>query len=59
MANRTYYDRRRNRYISFRTGHSVCSCGRGYGSEYDGLCIRCRGGVTAYEAKQKALRQKR
>lgn len=30
----------------------VCKCGKGYGSDFDGLCIKCRGGVTAWEAKQ-------
>lgn len=34
-----------------RTGQVICQCGRGYGSEFDGLCYRCRG-MTAWEAKQ-------
>lgn len=34
-----------------RSGHVICKCGKGYGSEYDGLCLYCRG-VTAYDAKQ-------
>lgn len=38
---------------SWRTGAVVCKCGRGYGSEFDGKCTRCRGGVTAWEAQQK------
>ena len=25
-----------------RTGHVICQCGEGYGSEYDGLCASCR-----------------
>lgn len=37
---------------SARTGQPVCKCGRGYGSEYDGLCTPCRG-ITAYEAALK------
>jgi len=37
-----------------RSGRIVCKCGKGYGSEYDGKCTRCRKGVTAWEAKQKA-----
>jgi hypothetical protein len=37
---------------SCRTGRVICSCGRGYGSEYDGLCTSCRG-YSAWEAKQR------
>ena len=36
-----------------RNGQVVCQCGTRYGSEFDGLCIDCRGGVTAYEAAHK------
>ena len=32
-----------------RSGRIVCQCGKGYGSEYDGLCFNCRG-VTAWQA---------
>lgn len=24
-------------------GKVICRCGKGYGSEYDGLCLSCRG----------------
>lgn len=30
----------------------VCKCGKGYGSPLDGLCTKCRGGITAWEAKR-------
>lgn len=30
----------------------VCKCGKGYGSTFDGLCTKCRGGLTAWEAKR-------
>jgi hypothetical protein len=30
----------------------VCKCGKGAGSRFDGLCTKCRGGVTAWEAQQ-------
>ena len=33
-----------------KDGQVVCQCGTRKGSEYDGLCFDCRGGVTAYEA---------
>jgi hypothetical protein len=36
-----------------RKGRVVCQCGMHVGSEYDGLCYDCRGGVTAFEAKLK------
>jgi hypothetical protein len=36
-----------------RTGKLVCRCGKGYASEFDGLCLNCRG-MTAWEARQKA-----
>lgn len=38
---------------SARTGAYICRCGGGYGSELDGLCTRCRGGVTAWEQTRK------
>lgn len=41
-----------------RSGRIVCKCKRGYGSEYDGKCTRCRG-MTAWEAKQKAEKANR
>lgn len=37
---------------SYRSGRIVCKCKRGYGSEYDGKCTRCRG-MTAWESKLK------
>ena len=37
---------------SRRTGRLVCGCGKGYASNYDGLCIFCRG-ITAWAQKQK------
>ena len=37
-----------------RSGQVVCQCGKGYGSELDGLCFNCRGGITAYEAAQES-----
>lgn len=47
-------------YRDNKSGRIICkTCKVNAGSEYDGLCTSCRGGVTAYEAKQKALRQKR
>ena len=36
-----------------RKGRVVCQCGTRVGSEYDGLCYDCRGGMTAFEAKLK------
>ena len=33
-----------------RAGRVICKCGKGHGSEYDGLCSQCRG-MTAYDAK--------
>lgn len=42
---------------SLRTGRIICRCGRGYGSEYDGQCTRCRGGISAWEAQQKEKKQ--
>lgn len=42
-----------HRKRSARTGAYVCRCGRGYGSQLDGLCTDCRGGVTAWEQAQK------
>lgn len=36
---------------SKRTGKVVCICGKGYGSEFDGKCVNCRGGKTAWEAR--------
>jgi hypothetical protein len=32
-----------------RNGKVVCQCGKRYGSEFDGLCVECRG-TTAWEA---------
>lgn len=40
---------------SERTGQIICICGRGYGSDFDGLCIFCRGGITAWQARRKKL----
>ncbi len=38
---------------SERTGKVICSrCRQGYGSEYDGLCTKCRG-RSAYDQKVK------
>lgn len=37
------------RKVSKRTGAFICRCGRGYGSQVDGLCRDCRGGVTGWE----------
>lgn len=40
--------------ISEKTKRVVCyKCRKGYGSEYDGICIFCRHGKTAFEAKLK------
>ena len=37
-----------------RTGRVVCrKCRQGYGSEFDGLCYKCRGGVSAWDAKHE------
>lgn len=33
-----------------RTGKLVCRCGKGYGSEFDGMCFNCRG-INGWEAK--------
>ena len=41
------------RIRSARTGSYICRCGKGYGSEYDGLCFYCRG-MTGFEARQAA-----
>lgn len=41
---------------SYRTGQPICECGKGYGSELDGLCTRCRG-VSAHEAARPVTRQ--
>lgn len=38
---------------SLRTNRLICGCGKGYASEYDGLCYRCRGDTTAWEQKRK------
>lgn len=40
---------------SSRTGKPICQCGKGYGSEYDGVCFNCRG-MTAYEAAKKGYK---
>ena len=50
----THFDKTTKRYVSLRTGRTLCACGRGGGSDYDGKCYTCRGGVTAFEAKAKA-----
>ena len=31
---------------SSRTNEPICRCGKGYGSEYDGLCLSCRGSAA-------------
>ncbi len=52
--NNTYRDRLTGFHHSFRTGNIVCSCGRGYGSDFDGKCYRCRGGQTAWDVRRQA-----
>lgn len=39
---------------SNRTGKLICGCGRGYASEVDHTCRRCRG-MTLWEAHCKAV----
>jgi hypothetical protein len=36
-----------------RKGMVICQCGCATGSEFDGLCFRCRGKISAYEAAKK------
>lgn len=40
-----------------RSGKVVCQCGKGYGSELDGLCFNCRG-MTAWEAAHGITEEK-
>ena len=35
-------------------GRVICQCGKGYGSDFDGLCFQCRGGISGWEAEQQA-----
>lgn len=35
-----------------KTGRVICQCGVRVGSEYDGLCFDCRGGISAHEDRR-------
>lgn len=41
---------RRQQYSSRNPEQPVCTCGRGHGSKFDGLCSICRKGKPAWSA---------